>query len=67
MVMESITMLTALNMKVTGKMTNNMVKDMSRGLTVASLTDTILTRRKKAKECTLGLTATNILEIGKIT
>lgn len=59
-------MLTAPDMKVTGKMISNMEKVKKHGKMEVNTTDTMLTQRKKAWECTNGLMAINILENGKI-
>jgi len=61
-----IFMLTDLNTRETGEMTNNMVKERKLGLTAVSTMDTTSTPRKKEEELTHGQMVTSTLETGEI-
>lgn len=60
-------MLTALNMRVNGRMINNMALGLNIGLTVVSTKETMSTQRNKATADISGPMATSILENGMTT
>jgi hypothetical protein len=64
--MESMSIQMGLNMKGTGKMTNNMDSVQNIGLMEVSIKETILTLRRRVMADTFGLMETNILENGMI-
>ena len=64
-VMEYISMLTALNMRVTGQTINNTAKAKRPGLMAVSTMGNMSIQRRKAKEHTHGLMETGTQETGK--
>ena len=65
MAMEFTIMLMGPSTRENGRKISSTARVTSHGLMAVNLTDTILTLRKKERACTLGLMATNTLEIGK--